>query len=171
MSEVDERIQQSKNWLERIAEKIPLYKGYKQKELRREADKMERTYTASRLDDCLAKLESLKAALLQAGKLDLLDDIDAVMRKVRRVKDRIQFADYGYAGLFDATKVDESVLDQLRAFDAQIDQETAAVVQLIDALAADSPSLASDVQLLGARLEELDSHFDERENVVTRAGR
>lgn len=171
MSEVDERTQQSKNWLERIAEKIPLYKGYKQKELRREADKIERTYTAGRLDDCLAKLESLKASLLQAGKLDLLDDIDAVMRKVRRVKDRIQFADYGYAGLFDATKVDESVLDQLRAFDAQIDQEAAAVVQLVDALAADSPSLASDVQLLGARLEELDTRFDERENVVTRAGR
>ncbi|MGB9879342.1 MAG: hypothetical protein ACPLRM_01145, partial [Anaerolineae bacterium] len=156
---------------ERIAEKIPLYKGYKQKEVRREADKIERTYTATRLDDCLSKLDTLKGALLQAGKLDLLDDVDVVMRKLRRVKDRIQFADYGYAGLFSAAKVDESVLDELRAFDAQIEQEAAAVGQLVDALAAESPSLAGDLQLLSSRLEALDTRFDERENVITHAGR
>jgi len=171
MSEVDNRIEQSKNWLERIAEKIPLYKGYKEKEIRREADKIERSLTASRLDDCLARLDGLKAALLQAGKLDLLDDVDLVMRKLRRVKDRIQFADYGYAGLFSAAKVDESVLDEVRAFDAQIDQEAAAVCQLVEALAPVSSSLAGDLQLLSGRLEELDTRFDERENIITHAGR
>ena len=42
---------------------------------------------------------------MKSGSLDDLGDIDTIMRKLRKVRDRIQYADYGYAGLFDTTKV------------------------------------------------------------------
>ena len=44
MAGIDERIEESKNWFERMAEQIPGYKGYKEKECSREADKIERLY-------------------------------------------------------------------------------------------------------------------------------
>ena len=37
MAGIDDRIEESKNWFERMAEHVPGYKGYKDKELRREA--------------------------------------------------------------------------------------------------------------------------------------
>ena len=40
MAGIDDRVEESKNWFERMAEHIPGYKGYKEKELRREADKI-----------------------------------------------------------------------------------------------------------------------------------
>ena len=49
MAGIDERIEKSKNWFERLADHVPGYKGYKQKELKREADKIERLYVAERL--------------------------------------------------------------------------------------------------------------------------
>ncbi len=42
MAGIEERIQEDKNWLERLFDKIPGIKGYKQKEIRREANKIER---------------------------------------------------------------------------------------------------------------------------------
>jgi len=117
MARIDERIEESKNWFERFLEGIPGYRSYKQKELRRETDKIERVHVADRLDPCLGKLDDLKLALTESGRLDALADVDAVMRRLRKVRDRIQFADYGYSGMFDATKVGIGQLDELRAFD------------------------------------------------------
>jgi len=171
MAGVDDRIEESKNWLERFLEKVPGYRGYKQKELRREADKVERVFTAGRLDGCLAGLDQLKLDLVKAQKLDLVGEVDVVMRKLRRVRDRLQFADYGYAGLFDPTKVDQAVLDQLRAFDQALETEATGVCDLAESLAADSPSLAADLRLLGERLETFDARLSDRETIVTGAGR
>jgi hypothetical protein len=171
MAGIDERIEESKNWFERIAEHIPGYKGYKQKELKREGDKIERVYVAERLDPCLGKLDDLKLDLVRAGNLDALGEIDVTMRKLRKVRDRVQFADYGYAGLFDATKVGTQKLDELSAFDKGLETEAGAIADLATALAADSPSLRTDIKLLDDRLEALDAHFSERENLITGAGR
>jgi len=57
MTGIDDRILESKNWFERFMEKVPLYKGYKKKELGREADKIERVFVAENLDSCLAGLD------------------------------------------------------------------------------------------------------------------
>ncbi|OFW61172.1 MAG: hypothetical protein A2133_10685 [Actinobacteria bacterium RBG_16_64_13] len=171
MAGIDERIEESKNWFERITQHIPGYKGYKQKEIRREADKIQRVYVAEKLAPCLSKLDDVKLDLIRAGNLDALGEIDVTMRKLRTVRDRVQFADYGYAGLFDATKVGTQKLDELYAFDKGLETEAGAIGDLAGALAADSPSLKGDIRLLDDRIEALDAHFAERENLITGAGR
>ena len=171
MAGIEERIDESKNWFERLMEHIPGYKGYKQKELGREADKIERVYVAERIDSCLANLDDLKLDLIKAGKLQEIGDVDVTMRKVRKVRDRIQFADYGYAGLFDTTKVGVEQIEQLKAFDKDLEVEAASIGDFVSALAADSPSLASDIKLLDDRIEALDSRFSMRETLITGAGR
>ena len=98
MSGIEERVEESKNWLERLLEKIPGVKGYKKKEIRREADKIERLFVGERLDSCLGKLDALKLDLIKSSGMDALGEVDVTMRKLRTVRDRIQFADYGYAG-------------------------------------------------------------------------
>jgi hypothetical protein len=168
---IDDRIEESKNWFERLAEHIPGYKGYKEKELRREADKTQRLYIAERLDSVRDKLDGLKLDIINRGELAKLDDVDVATRKLRTVTDRIRFADYGYAGLFDTTKVDEAVLDRLYEFDMQLTTGVAEMETLSAALSADSPSLMSDLGLLGAKIEALDAQFSEREHLITGAGR
>lgn len=171
MAGVDERIEESKNWLEKFLEKVPGYRGYKQKELRREVDKTERVFAAGRLDGCLARLDEVKLDLIKAQKLDLVGEVDVVMRKLRRARDRLQFADYGYAGLFDPAKVDQAVLERLRVFDQALEAESAGTCAFVESLAADSPSLGADLGLLGDRLEALEARITERETIMTGAGR
>ncbi len=171
MAGIDERIEESKNWFERFMEKVPGYKGYKQKELGREADKIERVYVAGHLDSCLGKLDDLKLDLMKSGNLDALGNIDATMRKLRMVRDRIQFADYGYAGVFDTTKVGAEKIQELYAFDKGLETEAGGIRDLVVALVVGSPSLAADLRLLDDRIEALDARLSEREDLITGAGR
>jgi hypothetical protein len=168
---IDDRIEESKNWFERAAEHVPGYKGYKEKELRREADKIQRLYVAERLEAAHRKLDDVQLALTRRGTLETLGIIDTTIRKLRTVRDRIQYADYGYAGLFDATKVDQAKLDELYQFDLQLQKEAQGVEELAGTITADSASLRADVDLLDGRIAALDSYFAGREQLITGAGR
>lgn len=168
---IDDRIEESKNWFERMAEHVPGYKGYKEKEIRREADKTQRLYVAERLDAVLAKLDAVKLDLVNRGDLEKLGFVDVTTRKLRAVADKIRFADYGYAGLFDTDKVDEAVLDQLYQFDNQLVTGVGEIETLSAALSADSPSFKSDLGLLEDKIEALGTQFAEREHLITGAGR
>lgn len=168
---VQQRIQESKNWFERAAEHVPGYKGYKQKELRREADKLQREFVAERLEAARAKLETLALAVTDAGDLQLLSGVDRTGRKLRTIRDKYLYADYGYAGIFDTVKVGDDVLDRLYQFDVQSQDYAADLDKLAGALALGSPSLRSDLELLDQRVTALDQNFTEREHLITGAGR
>jgi hypothetical protein len=84
MSGIEERIQEDKNWLERLLDKIPGVKVYKQKEIRREGDKIQRSYVGERLGECLRKLDTLKLDLTRVSGLDALGEVDVSMRSCAR---------------------------------------------------------------------------------------
>jgi hypothetical protein len=168
---VADRIEESKNWFERAAEKLPGYRGYKAKELRREADKIQRLYVAERLEACRRKLEEVELGLTQRHDLTLLSNLDTAARKLRKVRDRVQFGEYGYAGLFDTVKVDEPVLDELYRFDVGLQDQAKAMEDLCQALSPDSPSLSSDIAILDGRISDLDEYFTAREHLITGVGR
>ena len=128
-------------------------------------------YVAERLDTCLGKLDDVKLDLVKAGNLDALGEIDVVMRKLRTAADRVRFADYGYAGMFDPVKVGVEKLDELYAFDRSLETDAGSIVELSAALSAASPSLRADVGLLAERIEALEARFAEREHLITGAGR
>jgi hypothetical protein len=171
MAGIDERVEESKNWFERLLERVPGFRGYKKKEIRREADKIERVYLAERLDSCLSKLDDVKLDLVKTGVGDILAEVDVTMRKLRTVRDRVQFADYGYAGMFDPTKVGVEKLDELSAFDKSLEADVANINEFAAALSAASPSLRTDIGLLEDRIDALDARFSEREHLITGAGR
>lgn len=171
MGDIGGRIEESKNWLERASARIPGYMGYKEKEWRREADKIQRLYVAERLEAGRRALEELALALTRGGTLDLLGVVDNTQRKLRTIKDRYAFADYGYAGWFDAVKVDEVVLDGLYQLDVQAQDAAIALEQLAKSLRADSPSLRADLQILDDKIAALGESFDEREHTISGAGR
>jgi hypothetical protein len=171
VSGIDDRIEESKNWFEKLAQHIPGYKGYKEKELRREADKTQRLFIAERLDSVQAKLDGVKLDLVNRGDLAKLGAIDLAGRKLRTVADRIRFADYGFAGLFDTDKVDEPILDQLYQFDNALVTGVNEIETLANALSADSPTVTNDVALIDDKIEALGVQFAERERIITGAGR
>jgi hypothetical protein len=168
---IQARVEESKNWFERAAEHIPGYKGYKDKELRREADKLQREFVAERLEVARAKVEALALAVTDTGDLQLLSSVDRTGRKLRTIRDKFLYADYGYAGIFDTVKVDDDVLDRLYRFDTQSKDYALHLEQLASTLTVGSPSLRSDLDLLDQRVTALEQSFADRDHLITGAGR
>ena len=112
-----DKIQEGQNFLEKIASKIPGFKGYRDKERRREADRISREHMAVQLEGAKKDLDTLAANASRVGALDAINDIETARKRLDKVAARIRYADRGYAGFFDAVKVDDAMLDRVYRFD------------------------------------------------------
>ncbi len=116
----NERIRQAENALERLASKIPGFQGYRDKEHRRDADKLLRLTVAQRVDEQWRRLTEIQRQMAAAGEFGYLDDLEAIAIRLRTFSDQVRTASYGYAGLFDAVKVDAEALNRLYAYDLDL---------------------------------------------------
>jgi len=162
-----EKIRGDQNFLERIASAIPGFKGYREKERRREADRIGREHMASRLEGAKKSLDTLSANASRVGALDAINDVETARKRLDKVAARMRYADRGYAGFFDAIKIDEAVLERVYRFDLALltgVEEARAAAEAAEAAAGGvGPALAGLVESLDA----LDAALDEREQILT----
>jgi hypothetical protein len=165
-------VQSSKSGLEQLASKIPGYSGYKEKETRREADKLLREHLTGQLDAERRRLADIQRQMLDSGGLLMLDDVERAVTKVQKLADMVRTASYGYAGLFDAVKVKEAQLDALYQFDSQMLERVTAIKAAVDALAA-AQDTGGDVKAaikgVVTAAEDANARWRERENAITGA--
>ena len=168
-----ETVESSLGGLEKLARKIPGYGGYKEKELRREADKLLRIELAGQFDDQRKRVSELQHQLISQAKIEFLDDLERAVMKLQLLIDRIKTASYGYAGLFDAVKVREEQLDALYAFDNQmldfVDEVAADVDQVTSAIAA-GEGIGIAIGTLVGTADEANQTFGHREEAILQAG-
>ncbi len=114
--------------LEKLALSIPGFQGYKEKELRREADRLLRQHIATVLDEARGSLQEAQIAVMQKGKIGLLDDLERTIMKLQNTIDRLRSATYGYSGFFDALKIREEELNALYNFDLSLLDKAEAIL-------------------------------------------
>ncbi len=120
--------------LEKIELVIPGFRGYKEKELRRESDRLLRNLIYQKLSDAEAQVKDSYRALVNEGASEAWDDTDHLIARMDRINERINHSEYGYAGFFDAVKVKEPDLDRMMDYDNQLLQMSDTVAQAASAL-------------------------------------
>ncbi len=120
--------------LEKIELFLPGFRGYKEKELRRESDKLLRNQIYQKLSDATAKAKDIYRALVNQGVSETWDDTDHLMSRLDRITERINHSEYGYAGFFDIAKVKEADLDRMMDYDMKLLQMSDSISQAIDSL-------------------------------------
>jgi hypothetical protein len=153
------------NAVEQIANAIPGFKGYREKELRRDADRLQREYLSARLEEAKKALDGLAIAASRAGTLDGINDIETARKRLDKVVARIRYADRGYAGFFATLKVDEAALERIYTFDLSLLGGVDAARSA--AQAAGTPAGAAGVQSLLAAIDALDARLADREAVLS----
>ena len=165
MSDIYGKIESERGALEKLASKIPGYGGYMKKEERREADRLLREEVVRAYSAQLVRLNDVPVALLEAGQIALLDDVDRARTRLQTFIDRVRTASYGYAGLFAALKVDEAELAKLYSFDAGLLEGINGLTSAIDAVAAPETS-AQAIKALIDTTDQLNATFSQREAVL-----
>lgn len=104
--------------LKKILSYIPGFKGYVERQNRRDSDKLLRDTIADRFEQQWGRVSALQRDFISQGEIAYVDDLEAAAIKLRTFADRIRRATRGYSGLFDAVKVNEDELARLYEYDA-----------------------------------------------------
>jgi hypothetical protein len=155
--------------LEKLAAKIPGYRGYKEKEVRREADKLLRDHIYRVLAEQRRRIEDIQANL-GLGQIEAVETLGRARRRLQTLADTVHTASYGYAGLFDAAKVKEEQLDALYTFDNDLLAGSDSIGEAVDALqaAADrDEGVSSAIRDLTETITRLQDVYNRRRDVVT----
>ena len=121
---------------ERIEAFLPGFRGYKEKELRRESDKLLRNHIYMKLTHAKDNLRNIFQRIADRRYLDILPDMDRLTAKLDRISEKINHASYGYSGFFDVVKVKEDNLDRMIAFDNSLIDDVNNLAAAIDAFKA-----------------------------------
>ena len=149
-------------------DRIPGYRGYHEKEARRDADGMLRRMLAQDYTEQHTRLTRVQQTLLAARRLDQLAPVDQAAGRLQHFIDRVRTATYGYAGLRDNVRVDERALDQLYQFDLALADgvdEVGAKVNAIEQAAESGGDLHAPLADLDSTVRDLQERFNARADV------
>jgi hypothetical protein len=135
MSEKDYlgKVRGERGLLEKIMGYVPGYHGYKEKELRRESDRLVRMDVANRLKDAKTIFRRRFADPVAVQKLgESSYKFDALTYRLDRVTQRIDRAVAGYAGMFDAIKVKEDKLDSVIQHDLSLIEKAESIKEDVE---------------------------------------
>jgi hypothetical protein len=172
MSSNYDKVSRERGSIESLFGKIPGYKGYKEKEMRRESDKLLRESLVRDFGAQLNRLNPIQGTVLDNGGLEFMDDLGEVKSGLQTLMDRIRNAPMGYSGFFDAVRVKEDDLDRIEAFDQQLTAEIPKISAAIDELdkaanANDPAAIKTAIRSASAVVKDSSGLFDQRGRVIT----
>lgn len=118
MEEFFQKVTSQQDPFKRLGSLIPGFKGYIERQNRRDADKLLRDTVARRFDEQWQRASQIQVDMVSSGMIQYVDDIERAALKLRTFIDKISTAPRGYSGLFDAVKINENELEAIYQYDA-----------------------------------------------------
>ncbi len=156
-----------RGWIETILRYIPGFRGYLEKEYRRESDALARSHIATRLATSKRGVTQYQRELLDLGRLDDLTALERVVTSLDTLVNRIQGDVRGYSGFFDFVKIDEAVLDRIYEHDMQLISDVEALVKQTEALTPVSAEPRQAAAQLQRQVEGLGEKYGLRTKILT----
>lgn len=158
--------------LESLLVRIPGFRGYLEKEYRRESDALQRQALADRIDRARPALDRLAVRLMEAAQLDQLTKVDRLRLGLDRLVGRFRLAMAGYSGFFDLVQVDEHLLDRVYDRDLDLGMEVDSLTEILGRL-PDLPDadLQAEMAKVQKQIDRIEQAWNEREDLLEGVGR
>jgi hypothetical protein len=168
MSDLFDRVTNEQNALQKLLGKIPGFKGYMERTNRRSADKLLRETIANRFEEQWQRISAVQRTMISQGSLDQITALETSSLKLRQFIDRTRHAAYGYAGFFDAVKVNEEELSQVYQFDLALFSLVDEISRAIDNVEASigTDGLPAGIRNLTGLSQKCIDTFNRRQEVM-----
>lgn len=169
MDDLFSRIVRERGSLERLATRIPGFRGYMEMNARRQADRLIREHVASQLQQQLDRLSTIETLLLDSGGLSYMSQTRSAKTKFQTFIDRVATDVPGYTGFFDALKIGADDLGVIYAFDEALLDYVDKFKEKLDALqsaALSSEGVDAAISDLNALTIEANEAYSLRDNVL-----
>ena len=159
MSSLYEEIVSQRGSLERLVARLSGFRGYQDKQARRQADRMVRDLIASQIKQKIDEMIRIEKHLLELEDgMSLMKQTRYVKGKIQHLYDRINTATPGYSGMWAQMKIGEDELERIYSFDE-------AMLNYVDRI---DKSL-SQLREVSDNIEAIDKALNELDDVVSEA--
>ncbi|MEZ6188473.1 MAG: hypothetical protein R3F62_26160 [Planctomycetota bacterium] len=166
-----ERAVGQRNAFQKLLEHIPGFKGYMDRETRRDVDKAARDFCANKLFALKTPVKRALDALISGGDIDGITPFEKLLNQLDRVAQTIQNADRGYSGLFDTVKIDEETLAQVHEYDLSLAEAVTEVEHKVSEMdPSDREKLMGKVRETNELLDRVGTYFSRREELLRKGG-
>jgi len=166
--QIYQRVTDSMDIFKKLASKIPGFKGYVERQNRRDSDKLIRDTLFRRFRELEGRVSDLQVEFINKGEIDQTDDLEKAALRLRTFADKVRTAPRGYAGLFDAIKINEAELAKLYEFDAALMDKADEIGRAIDNIQASvgTDGLPAAIRNLQTLSKECVTIYNHRQEVV-----
>jgi hypothetical protein len=172
VADIRQRIEEDRGLLKKIQTYVPGFKGYRQREDIRDADRMLRAQIAQRISLQRRGLEECRGVLIQSpGGSREMELIGGLISNFKKMEGLVGHSGVGYSGIAADIRVKEEELDRLYEYDAgmldHMQAISASISSLKDSLmAADEKSSFRELMSIRARITDFEDKFKNRLLVI-----
>ena len=156
----------SRGWIESIAQWIPGFHGYLEREYRRDSDQLARQWMADRLSRSKKSLAAYVNHLVESGRLEELTPCRSFATRLDTMIGKFQSAPVGYSGFFDFVKIGESELEKIYHVDVSLFSLVDGLVKSIDAIVGQDESPTVLLKPINLQLSEIEQVFYNRKDIL-----
>jgi hypothetical protein len=167
--QIYQKVTNSMDIFKKISSKIPGFKGYVERQNRRDSDKLIRDTVYRRFRELEDRVSGLQVDFMNQGEIKYNDDLEAAAIRLRTFADRVRTAPRGYSSLFEAIKINEPELAKLYEYDATLLDKTDEVSRAIDNVQASvgTDGLPAAIRNLQTISDECIKAYERRQEVLT----
>ena len=145
------------NILDKIGSLIPGYRGYAERDGRRNCDKQLRSILSSKLIECENTLVNrINEAITNSDK-PLMRKIEVCRKLINTTQSKINYAPYGESGFFSDQQIKEDELMKIYHFDLDMAEVVGEIENII---------LEHDIEIIMKKLSELDNVLRSRNQFI-----
>jgi len=174
MEQFFEKVTSQQDAFDKLGLRIPGFKGYVERQTRRDADKLLRDTVARRYEEHWKRASQLQSDMVSSGLLAFVDDMEKASIQLRTFIDKITTAPRGYAGLFDAIRINEPELQALYQFDYaffDLSDQIGRALDHVEASMGDKEALPAAIRNLTSLARLAVETYNRRAEAFTGTGR
>jgi hypothetical protein len=174
MDEFFQKVTSQQDPFKRLGSLIPGFKGYIERQTRRDADKLLRDTVARRFDEQWQRASQIQVDMVSNGMIQYVDDMEKAALKLRTFIDKIATAPRGYSGLFDAVKINEKELEAIYQYDAaffDLAEQVGRALDNVEVSLADEAALPAAIRNVTSIARMAVETYNRRSEVVIGNGK
>jgi predicted nucleic acid-binding Zn-ribbon protein len=157
---------QRRGVIETMLRHIPGFRGYLEKEYRRDSDRLQREWLADRLQKSKRKLDEVSRQLADQAHLDILPQCDRLRSRLDKFMNRIRGAMRGYSGFFDLVQVNKGMLDRVYEHDVKVMEQVESLAEAIEKLPAEPALLQQAIRDVTTQLSAAEEAWELRVDIL-----
>jgi hypothetical protein len=174
MDEFFQKVTSQQDPFKKLVSYLPGFDGYVKRQNRRDADKLLRDTVARRFEEQWKRASQLQSDMVSSGLIAYVDDMEKASLQLRTFIDKISTAPRGYAGLFDAVKINETELEAIYQFDAaffDLAEQVGHALDNVEASLGDEAALPAAIRNVTSLARLAVETYNRRSEAVTGDGK